>query len=481
MKKFLVLLIVFLSTVTSVFAAKLPENVQAMLKKTFPSVDIRFDGVIILQDGTIYLPLYPAKIKNTETLSVVQTYPDKTPLNKHPEVVIFNNDFVLLKVLVDKNGAKTIKKFDKPPVIVKSGLLPQDMLVPKNLIIPENLKGITGNLNIKIGPKEDIKVVATKIQYEKTTPIQPIKQANLVSVIPQLKDKVLYISTCYSKDIQVVQGESKTSSYALSQKTIPRCIMITPDSKFLFVTTFNSTLVDIISLADDRIIKQLDLTTNAGEIIMDKAHNLAYVSSPDASTIYQISLDDMTLKKKIKVNGRCEKLTLFDDYLLYVDKLSNKIWGIELGNEYVLKDLGNYPNISKLVYENGKLYLVSRTKNRIAVLDYKNQTLLSEFATIKKPIDMISYNKKLFVLGAEDNVVQVIDTQSDEPICIVPLNSGGFSTSMSIIPNTSLAIISDIKAGRYSVMDLNKNVVLKTNTLDIPVSNITIGKNIRKI
>ena len=481
MKKILISLFVLCLTATTCLAAKLPDDVQSMLKKTYPNVDIRFDGVIILPDGTVYLPLYPAKIKNEQTLTVVQTYPDKTALNKKPDVVIFNNDFVLLKVLVDKNGAKTIKKFDKPPIIIKSGLLPQDMLVPKNLIIPENLKSITGNLDVKIAPKEDIKVIPTKIQYDKTNIVQPIKQANLVSEIPQLKDKVLYISTCYSKDIQVVQGESKNSSYALSQKTIPRCIMITPDSKFLFVTTFNSPLIDIISLADDRVIKQLDLTTNAGEIIMDKAHNLAYVSSPDASTIYQVSLDDMTLKKKIKVNGCCEKLTLVEDYLLYVDKLNNKVWSIELGNEYILRDLGSYPNISKLAYVNGKLYLISRTKNRMAVLDYKNQTLLSEFEIIKKPVDMISYNQRLYVLSAQDNLIQVIDTKTDEPVTTIALNTGGFSTSMSIIPNTSLAIISDVKAGRYSVMDLNKNVILKTNTLDIPVSNITIGKNIRKI
>ena len=481
MKKYLISLMVLLLTATSSFAAKLPEDVQAMLKKTFPSVDIRFDGVIILQDGTVYLPLYPAKIKNEQSLTVVQTYPDKTPLNKRPDVVIFNNDFVLLKMIVEKDGTRTIKKFDKPPVIVKSGLLPQDMLVPKNLVIPENLKGITGNLNVKIGPKEEIKVVPTKIQYEKTTQVQPIKQTNLVSVIPQLKDKVLYISTCYSKDIQVVQGESKSPIYALAQKAIPRSIMITPDNKFLFVTTYNSTLVDIISLADDRVIKQLDLTTNAGEIIMDKENKLAYVSSPDASTIYQISLDDMTLKKKIKVNGRCENLVLYKDNLLYVDKLSNKVWCIEFGNEYLLKDLGSYPNISKMLCLNGKLYLASRTKNRMAVLDYKNQTLLSEFDIIKKPVDMITFNKKIYVLSAQDNLVQVIDSETDEPISVVPINSGGFSTSMEIIPNTSLAIISDVKAGRYSVMDLNKNVILKTNTLDIPVSNITIGKNVRKI
>lgn len=480
MKKILVTLLILLATATITFAAKLPEDVQTLLKKTFPAVDIRFDGVIILQNGTVYLPLYPAKMKSPETLQVEITYPENTPINKCPDVIVFNNDFVMLKVITNTDGTRTVKKFDKPPVVIKSGMLPQDMLIPKNLIIPENLKSIAGNLNIRIAPQEEIKVTATKIDFEKSANTN-IKPTNLVSSIPQLKDKILYVSTCYSKDIQVVKGEAKNAEYALSQKSIPNSIAITPDSKFLLVTTLNSTLVDIISLADDRVIKQLDLTTKGGEIIVDNKNNIAYVSSPEASTIYQIALSDMTLKKKIKVNGRCEKLAFDENHIVYVDRFTGKIWSIELDNEYTLKDMGVYPNISRLVYSDGKLYIASRTKNRIAVLDYKNQTLLSEYETVKKPVDMIVYGKYLYVLSAEDNIVQVIEKETDEPIANIILGTGGFSTGISQIPGTGLAIISDTRAGKYSVIDLTKKVVLRTNTLDIPVSDIVIGKNIRKI
>ena len=41
--------------------------------------------------------------------------------------------------------------------------------------------------------------------------------------------------------------------------------------------------------------------------------------------------------------------------------------------------------------------------------------------------------------------------------------------------------ISDAKSGKYSVMDLNKRMIIKTNPLDMPASHIVIGKNIRKI
>ena len=143
--------------------------------------------------------------------------------------------------------------------------------------------------------------------------------------------------------------------------------------------------------------------------------------------------------------------------------------------------MGTYPNISKLIYINGNLYVASRTKNRIAVLDYKNQTLLSEYETVRKPVDMLAYGKYLYILGAEDNIVQVIDRNTDEPVTNIALNTKGFSTSMTVVPNSPLVVVSDAKAGKYSVIDLNKKAVIRTNTLDMPANKIIIGRNIRKI
>lgn len=47
----------------------------------------------------------------------------------------------------------------------------------------------------------------------------------------------------------------------------------------------------------------------------------------------------MTLKKQLKINGMCEKLTLSEDgtKMFYVDRNKNDIWAIELDNNYLLK------------------------------------------------------------------------------------------------------------------------------------------------
>lgn len=481
MKKLLGIFFVLVLSVTSVFAAKLPTDVQVYLKKNISGIDIRFDGVIILPDGTLYLPLYPASFKKPDKLEIAETYPSGVGINAKPDVVIFNNDFVLLKVLTNANGKKTVKRFDKPPILVKTGVLPQDMLVPNGLIIPENLKGIIGNLDIQLSPEQDIKVAAETFTSARVNEANKNRKYTNSSTVAQLKDKNLYMVTAYSKNISVVNGESLKADYALSQVATPIDAKLTKDGKFLLVTAYDSTLVNVISIADDRIIKQLDLTTQGGEIVMDYDNNKAFIASPNASTIYVLDTSNMTLVQRIKINGMCEKLTLNGDYLLYVDKLSDNVWSMEIANNYTLKNLGNFPNVSKVIFNNGIVYLSSRTKNRIAVLDYNTKQLLTEFETVEKPIDMLIHNNSLYILGAKDNKIQVVSLEDCEPVGMINIGGDGFSTKFCLIPESNLVIVSDTKLSKYSIIDLNTNKVVKTNGTELPVNNIIVGKKIKKI
>ena len=152
----------------SAFAAKLPAEITEFINKSYPGAEIRFDGVIILPDSTLYLPLYPAPAKEVQVLEVETSYPANTPFYKKPDVVIFNNDFVLLKVITDKNGKKTVLNLDNPPAEIRNGLLPQDMLVPRGLIIPENIKGIMGNLKIETQADRYIRLEPEKNDFTKT-------------------------------------------------------------------------------------------------------------------------------------------------------------------------------------------------------------------------------------------------------------------------------------------------------------------------
>lgn len=482
MKKLILTLLIMMISATGVWAAKVPDNVKSLVAKDFAKADFRFDGLITLPDGTLYLPLYPALVKKPEKLEIKSTFPVGKTLLEEPDVVILNNDFALLKVLTDIKGRKTVINMKDPPIEVRTGLLPQDMLVPTGLVIPDNIKGIIGNLQISTALDAGLRITSEPFLERKT--VKNTKTGkNLVAKVPQLEGKTLYISTCYSKNIQVVQGENSTPDYALAQKTIPIDIKATPDDKFLLVSTFSKTFVDVISLADEKVIKQLDLTTQPEEIVIDKNQNKAYISSGDASSIYIVDLSTMTLKQKLKVKGMCAKLSLSEDgkKLFYTNKRNGDVWVIETDNDFVIRNIGNFPNISKIEFAQGKIYIASRTKNKLAVVDYITSGLIKEFDIEAKPVDMILYKNNLFILSAQNNTVQVLNTETDDLTDKINLNTNGFSTKIYRIKNTNIALVMDTKVDKYCVLDLDKKQVIKTNILEVPVSNIAVVPKIKKI
>lgn len=476
--KLLLTATLMLAFVTPVFAAKIPDNVQQFITKNFPNTTFRFDGVIILPDNTLYLPLFPAKVLNPEKLTIKQTYPSGKTLAAKPYIVILNNDFVLLKVLTDTNGNKTIFKMANPPMELRTGLLPQDMLVPKGLIIPENMKSIVGNLEIKTVNDPGIRVENSKPVVTQLTG----STLKTLSQIPQLKNKNFYVSSPYSKNIQVLNLGAKTPEYSLAQTNVPISMQAYND-QFLLVTAYDKPSVDVISLADDQIIKQIYTKTQPDEIIIDKNKNIAYISSSIDSSIYVVNLETMTLSKQIKITGMCEKLTLSEDgtKLFYYDKKTRDIWAIELDNNYLLKEIGKFPNVSKIVYTNNKIYITSRTKNRIAIIDYDTVGLMAEVEICEKPIDMLVFHDRVYVLGAGDNSIQVIDAKTDTLTDTIYLNTNGFSTKISQIENTNIALITDTKASLYTVFDLGTNKVIKTIPIDIPANAIVVTEKVKKI
>ena len=475
MRKYLLLIAFLIFSCLNAFAAKVPDEVREYVLKQVPGTDIRFDGVIILPDNTIYLPLYPSLFSDISKLKVKASHPANQDLKQRPDVLIFNNDFVLLKVLSDGAGHRTVLHMPSPPLQVRTGLLPQDMLVPSGLIIPENIKGIIGNL--KIDTKgEDIIKVENKDSYESfLSEAEPAIHQDLIS---QLKNKTVFVSTNYSKNIQVINPPHAAPSYSLAQKSIPVDVKAVKNGKFLLVTTYDRPFLDIISVSDSRFIKQINLTSNPEEILIDYNNNKAYVTSPTASTIFVIDLETMSLTQKIKINGYCEKLILSEGKLIYVDKLKNELWAIELNKDYELKDIGIFPNVSALAFKNNKLFITSRTKSRLAVVDYNTLSLITEFTTVNKPISMVTYDNILYVLGAQNNVIQRINMNTNSAIDKIELGTGGFSAGLKQIDRTQYAIVTDLKNNYYSLIDLAKGKLLKSYPINVPIKDVVIADKV---
>lgn len=481
MKRIILVIVIFIMSAQTSMAAKLPDDVRRVFKQSYPTTIFRFDGMITLPDGTLYLPLYPALVKKPEKIQIAKTIPANKRIIDKPEIIILNNDFAFLKVMTDSKGRKTVAYLSAPPIEVKTGLLPQDLLVPTGLIIPENIKGIIGNLKIETANDAGLRIAPDKKLITKAEKATSTKAT--AASIAQLKDRVMYIATCYSKNIQVVVGENSKPSYALSEKGLILDLKATPDERFLFTTIYGKKLVDVISLADDKIIRQIELPTQGEEILIDEKTNKAYVSSSEASTIYVIDIATMQLKQKIKVKGRCEHLSFADNNnkIFYTDKRNGDIWVIELDNNFLTQNMGSFPSVSSIKYTQGKIYATSRVKNHLAIIDYVTTGLISEIPVDTKPVDMLVYKNHLYILSAETTKLTVLNTLTDTVEKVISLNTGGFSTKIHRIKNTNIAIVTDTKANKYSVIDLDKKALIKTNIIDVPVSQIAITRKIPKI
>lgn len=461
-------------SIGTAIAAPLPDNVQNFVKSTFPDTNFRFDGVVILPDNTVYLPLIPSKFNDDSDLKIKSTIPSGQSLAQKPDAIILSNDYVLLKMLTNSKGKNTVVNLPIPPLELRTGLLPQDMLVPKNFIVPANLKSIIGNLNITTTQETGLIIPVSQ-------PKGGAAVVNSLAETPQLKDKVYYVTTNLTKNIQVVSPEKKVASYALYQENTP--ITIKGYQDFLLVTSYGKKSVDVISLADEKVIKEISFKTQPDEIVIDEKNKIAYISSGEDASMYVVDLDTMTIKKQLRLNGMCEKITLSADgtKLFYNDKQTREIWAVELDNNYLLKEIGRFPNVSKIAYTNGKVYVTSRTKNRLAIIDYETMGLMSENEISEKPVDMFIYKNDLFILGAGNKTIDVIDTTIDTRTNTIELTSNIFPTKITQVGKTNIALVTDARANCYSIINLDKKTVIKTNQLETPVNSILVTNKIKKI
>lgn len=452
-------------------ASRLPDDFWAYLQKVYPNSTQRFDSVLVLADGTTYIPLYPAQLTDEKNIKLEYTYPlNRMPQNK-PEVMIFNNNFVLLKLMKDKNGKYTITKNENLPLKVKLGVMPQDMLVPVGLQVPDSLKLILGNLIIPekndnlITAATDTKIGNTKDNSGKITPLV------------ELKNKKALISTDMSKFVLVYDGEKKNSLYELKLSGLPSKILASNKSKLALVMYFGSKTVEIVDLSNERTVTQITLDDMPKDADLDYVNNMAYVASANAGTIYMIDLNSAKLSKAIKLEQSPEKIAIADDgkSLAFIDRNTQKIFSLkEQDGSYIAKYIADGKNLSRILYKKGNIYAVSRTENKLSVYNEEENILTAETKLNEKPTDAVFYGNKIYILCSKDSIINVYDTISQKIIENIVLDNVGFYSKITMIPNQPNALITGIQTKKFLLLNLEKMMITKKQNADVNVSNIII-------
>lgn len=486
MKKIVLVLLLF-TAINAASAAELPKNVVNKLKKDIPNVSIRFDGLIEYPDGTQYLPVFPMDLTQTGTeAKIALTFPANKSLRDEPPMVLFDNNFSMLKILKSQTHSPTVIFYNEMPLCVKRGLLPQDLLVPENLVFPEELQILLGNLSIPTESLDDefeyFKDLDRFLKSEKAQEVK--KQLPLPS--PKISGKnslylarkMIYATNYQANCVYLINPETGKLINSIALRSTPSNMIMTRDKRYLLLTMLGTSKIAVVDLSKRAVVKEFESGLLPASIEVDKSKNIAYVANQHSSTISILDLANMEVKDRIEVTGEPCKISLSPDKqtMLYLDGGTDNVYVILLGEDFrEIKLLFKTKNLAKMLFLNDKIYIASRDRNSLTVVDGVSLKPTIRIETGEKPLDMYAFNSKLYVVNAESDTLSVIDTNTDKKIKDISLATKGFPYKINHTENPSKIIITTAASHEYVLVDLNKDTVEKKFQIDPIVSNIIVS------
>ena len=462
-------------------ATQLPEPIVDFIKKNYPDVAIRFDGLVEFPDNTRYLPVLPLEYKKTENPSaIVQTIPKDTEFSQKPNMVLFANDLALLKI-VEKNKEITINYSKDIPLSVKMGILPQDLIVPRGLILPTEMKVILGNLKIPLKQKQDKDDLVffgkpaekneKKVSFTEKKE-EPDETAVPIPELKSLKNKVLYASNFKENLINIIDSKTGRIDKELRLPSNPSNMVLTNDGRYLILTSLSSNKLFVIDTYNNTFVKDIEVGSFPSSILVSKYSDKAYVANKSSSKISVIDLNNMCWKKDIETSESPDNLVSYwkDDEIYYNDADTGNIYKLNIStnkSELITKA----KNISKLALYKDFLYILSRTDSELIIFDLKENKEAAKIQVGSKPVDIkiLKDRNEVYVLSAGSDELIIINPEKFEITQTIPLNSGGFPGKITLLENENRALITNQDAYQITLFDIKNREI---------TGNMPISKNI---
>ena len=531
-KSLILSLMILFAANLSADASQLPKIVKDYLVSQKKVPNVRFDGVVTYNNQVMYLPVYPSYPKEVETLQISKTYPENQTMDNLPDMVLFNNNFALLKVVKNGENSVTVRDIPELPVEIKTGLLPQDIMVPHGLVLPEAYAGIIGDVQIPLVGSAKTSTFVTR----KTAPLpsgKRVADTKIQNVPSALKNKLYFVNNFQTEYLQVYSSTVTEPLYSIKTSGVMKDVKPAMNGKYLLAATNGKNNIDVIDVVNEYIAKTIDLTSNPTEILVDDSTKKAYVASIGDESLSVIDLESMTMKEKIQLVGAPQKMALSPDStkLVYTDVKTSNVYILDLVNGYENKLITKFPNATELILKNNVLYMIARTNPQLRVvhfdllqdndftktkkqrkkeaavkneekadaetltddlvvdydlhdgkqvnadeLDKNAKTYSTSIKDIKvgaKPIDMYERNGNIYVLCAGDNSVYKYNL-SMENAQVTTLPIGGFSKAFTPIPNSNLAVVTNMADLKYVVYDMDKDKAIQTLPVSEYINMITV-------
>lgn len=479
MKKLLAFFIGLFLSINATLATQLPSDVEEYIKTHYPKATIRFDGLVTLPNGEMYLPLFPSLSPKGQEFGVKYSVPKNAQINQNPDLLIFNNNFALIKLLKQKEGGYKVYFQDAYPTEIMTAILPQDLLVPRGLVLPDTLESVLGDLVIPTSSAISYSKVVVKApkKSKETSKVVVKKEETVTQKEDVLKNKLFFVANSDSKTIKIIPSDKVDPTFTFRLAKVPQDIVASADSQYLFVISHGQTMIDVIDIKREEIVKQIDLEVQPTNLLLSKDGKILYVSSEKGNLIFLVDIKEMALTKKVKVMGAPKYITFDKEYskIYYYDKFSSNIYSLDLNSEtFVNKELMSCPNASSLVVKGKELYVTSRTRNKLVTYSLEINEVISEIDLPEKPVDILLDGNLLHILCALENKIVVVDIKTGVIDKIVELQTRGFARKLNRVENSDIVLVSDSVSGFYSIYDLTEQKIIQKNKISVPISVITI-------
>lgn len=481
-------------------ATELPQPVITYIKTADANANIRFDGVITLGNGVVYLPVLPVShdlgielpVESTPLLGKISAETDT-----YDNLIQFSNNLFLIKIIRTASGKLALAKVDPYPIALKEGLLPKDLLLPKALYIPSELKVILGDLpyNPEAEEKQQNEENSTKTAATIFNPAVTTNPITETTIEPRYRtpEQTSFYLTDLSRYRLVemhlmtnpasAEDPSQPAVYVeqvekIPLKCLPRDIMNGPDSQSVWITCLNIPEVVVIDRESNAIKTRIRLDEAIAHAHMLKNSNTLAISHRSSHTISWIDTNKLIKTGTSNLPGLGGAMT-YDPITrkLYIsDAATDAIYEWSVMDKQVNRTLHGLDDTSALFvihqptkdYYKQVLWATSRTKNYVLAINLEDGQPIKTFTVGNKPTDLAwtpANPDKLFTVCGAAGEVDVINPNTFQPAGTIKLPGGAFPLQV-LLTSDKTGLLSLAGEARLMAIDL-KNLTTRFD-VDIP-------------
>lgn len=452
-------------------ATELPPYVLGYLRSKDPQVQIRFDGLVTFSNGESYLPVIPQDptgvvINATKVLSVAPQGME------YPDLIEFDNHLFLIHMVATSTGKLTLPRMSEYPILLKEGLLPQDLLLPANLFIPAELKVILGAL-----PYNPQALSESDTQNAKNTPKTPVFKR-----IP----KTVYLSSLATQALVGVDPDLGTVQAKIPLNCVPSSLVHSSDDKLVFATCLTTDELIVIDTQANLIKTRIPVGAKPGDVLLIEETGDIIVSNRYSSYLNFIDMTSLVAGETLALPSGASVMTYSPGAKsVYVagnsvrqpnGKMAGRIFEVDLTTRKVTRTLTTMPNVSALwvADETQQLWVASRTQEKLEVLDLQTGKTLKTLDVGEKPVAFAVSGNRLYVVAANADRLDVFDWKTQTPLPPISLAAGSFPSGIAISADGKLAYISGAATDSLYLVDLSANHMFKSLPLEVRGIAITV-------